>query len=39
MGTDGVICNNVGIVLAMFFKHVGTMESNEVKVLAILEVV
>lgn len=32
-----MLCNNSGVVLAMFSKHVGIMELNEADVLAILE--
>lgn len=32
-----VLCNNCRVVLAMFSKHVGILESNEVEVLVILE--
>lgn len=33
----GVLCNSDGVVLIMFFKYVGCMESKEAKVVAILE--
>lgn len=36
-GTGGVLWKSLGDVLAMFSKHVGIMESNELEVLAILE--
>lgn len=36
-GIGAVLRNSCGLVLAMFSKHVGIMESNEVEVLAILE--
>lgn len=32
----GVICNREGVVMLLFSKHVGYMESKEAKVLAIL---
>ena len=38
-GIGGVLHDSGGLVLVMFSKHVGTMESNEAEVLAILEVV
>ncbi|XXG74166.1 hypothetical protein AAC387_Pa07g2955 [Persea americana] len=38
-GIGGVLRNSGGLVLVMFSKHVGTMESNRVEVLAILEAV
>ena len=38
-GIGGVLRDGGGLVLVMFSKHVGTMESNEVEVLAILEAV
>lgn len=38
-GISGVLRDSGGLVLVMFSKHVGTMESNEAEVLAILEAV
>eukprot|EP00268_Persea_americana_P036637 TRINITY_DN3614_c1_g1_i6.p1 TRINITY_DN3614_c1_g1~~TRINITY_DN3614_c1_g1_i6.p1 ORF type:complete len:138 (-),score=27.70 TRINITY_DN3614_c1_g1_i6:344-757(-) len=38
-GIGGVLCNSEGIVLALFSKHVGCMESNEVEVVANLEAI
>lgn len=38
-GIGGVLDNSFGDVLAMVSKHVGTMEYNEVEVVAILQVI
>ena len=38
-GIDGVLRNSEGIVLAVFSKHVGCMESNEGEVLAIVHAI
>lgn len=34
-GIGGVLRNSLGVAVSLFFKNVGTMESNEVEVLAI----
>ena len=38
-GIGGVLLNNEGIVLALFSKHVGCIESGEAEVVAILEAI
>lgn len=38
VGIVGLLCNSIGVVLAMFSKHVVIIDFSEEEVLAILEV-